>query len=167
GAALGTGWIGSEVGTVRQRPAVGQRVRHRLVTHDAANRLSSLGRYGSAEDDSPFSGYHLGLPAAPDDGVAAAEEKAVAREARILQRRAIEKVEDGRMGTAVGHIVEDRPVPPRRIARRQNDHVGFELDQAGPVPRREREVVDGAVSARGGVERVVSDRGDLPVRTGG
>src|SRR5204863_6037652 len=100
GRAPRAGWIRSEVGTVRQRPAVGQRVRHRLVADDAADRLPSLHRHGSAEDDSPFSGYHLGLPAAPDDGVAAAEEKAVAREARILQRRAVEKVEDGRLGTA-------------------------------------------------------------------
>src|SRR5229473_1344416 len=166
GRALGAGWIRSEVGTVRQGPAVGRRVRHRLVAHDAADRLPSLHRHGSAEDDPPFSGYYLGLPAAPDDGVAATEEKAVAGEGRLLQGRAVEEVEDGRLGAAVGHIVEDRPVPPRRFLRRQDDHVGFELDLASRVSRREREVVDGLVSARGRVERVVPDRGDFLVRSG-
>ena len=109
---------------------------------------------------------HVGLPAAPGDGVAVPQQEAVARGQRgrrVVDRAgAVEVVEDG-PAAPVAHVEEQPPVPPPRLGRHQQCKVRREADTPLGVRGREADIGNGRVDPGVRVYGKVGGALQLPV----
>src|SRR5207253_1877327 len=92
--------------------------------------------HGGTKQEPAAARKQLADPAAPDHGVAAAEQKAVARIA------AVEHAE-GEAVAAVVDVVEQGLVAACEVLRGEDDNVGLELNLAGAVARGQMKVDHG------------------------
>src|SRR5262249_28597728 len=77
-----------------------------------------------------IAGQDLADPAAPDDGVAAAEEETVARFVRIVAPAAAVEHAEGQLVTAVVYVVENRSVALGPVLGGEKVYVRFEFNLA-------------------------------------
>ena len=109
-----------------------------------------VGRDGNVEHEPIFDRHQIALPAAPDDGVALAHEKAIAGVfecARVIRFGGIvEKTQDA-LAAAVGRVEKYFAIAARHVERLQNAKIAGVFDPAALVARRFIQVDDDSIQS--------------------
>jgi hypothetical protein len=168
--------IGRRIGEVA---AIGeQEVRHRLrrleIHVDSAPQRTAIGAgLGSVEPEQGGQLRHVALPAARDDRVAVAHQKAVTGvDGRVGvgvrtddRARGVVEVRHRDGVAAVHHVDDHAAVGARAIDGQQDRHVGGELDAAASIARRQVDVGDAPVGLVRGVDGEAEPALQLLVRS--
>src|SRR5437660_253722 len=85
GLALLRGGVAAVPVAARQRHRLDLLIITHLVAHEAADRLTVVGRGRRLEQEAVVAGQELADPAAPDDGISATEQEAVALAAGLVE----------------------------------------------------------------------------------
>src|SRR3990172_11674775 len=111
-------------------------------THDG---LAAVGRDRHLQHQPVFYRHQIALPAAPDDRVALAHEKAIAGvfdRARVVALGRIVEKRDDSLVAAVGRVEENLTVAARHVHGLQNTKIAGVLDAPAAVARRFAEIDD-------------------------
>ncbi len=143
-----------------------------LVDHDLGrdptrDGLAAVGGDRQVDLEAAVAREHVPVPGAPDEGVALAEEEAVAPVLDgggvVAARGAVEARQHAEVAPIV-HLVQQPVVPLRRVDGLQQDEVAREGHAAARVARGAPQVHDAGVRGARGVDGVVEPAAHLLVR---
>jgi hypothetical protein len=113
-----------------------------------------------------------GVPARPDDRVAASQQKAEAGVARglrivdrdrVVRRHVVEELQDP-LAAAVGHVIDEDAAALPRHGRTQHEEIGGVVDEARFIARRLIEIDDAGVFRRLRIERTARHAANAHIR---
>jgi hypothetical protein len=136
-----------------------------FVADTAGDRFAVFERCREIRAEPVIGARRAGVPARPDDRMAAPEEKTepgVARRLRIVDRdrvvgrHIVDQAQDP-LGAAVGHVIDQDAAAASRLGRPQNEEIGRVFNMARRVARRLVEIADAGVLRRPRVEDATRD----------
>ena len=155
------------VGSVRQQEDVGRLIALELMQYAPGDGLAVRAERGrGAQPDEVGVVGDVALPAAPDDGVAFAHQKAVARfERRGGGEGAGGAVEaENRLASAVDDVEDDAAAPALRIRRLEHLEIGGEADAPVGIAGRRLDVGYRLVGGMRRIHREPRPPFEMPVR---
>jgi len=147
----GIGWVGdlvSDMIAVCQGPVEHPFGDVDLASNQPLDRVEAVGCNGGVQSHEPVAMRRIELPAQPQQGKTVVQEQTVAH---LLFSRRVEaaggEIEDAqyRLGTPIGHFVQDRTVAAQHIPGLEQKEVRVKLDLAVGISGREADVGDDRV----------------------